>query len=172
MKSFYSLFGIGLLLFTSVAHSQVEVTSQDVLSKTVKGDFEIYLSSTGDKFSVGDTLLIGAPTQPNQFATVYHKFGLDLTPAKPAFQSTEFIIEKFRSERKMVYVYGVKDSSTPKVIVVNFEASLANGETRMKGLTSEEAIERLKTAKDKLDLGLISQEEFEKLREELRPFIK
>jgi hypothetical protein len=33
-------------------------------------------------------------------------------------------------------------------------------------------LKELKTAKDKLDLGLITQEEFDRIREELAPYIK
>lgn len=39
-------------------------------------------------------------------------------------------------------------------------------------MTSDEAIAELKKAKDKLDLGIISQTEFDKLKSELLPYIK
>lgn len=39
-------------------------------------------------------------------------------------------------------------------------------------MTSEEALSKLKKAKEKLDLQLISQEEYDKLKAELIPFIK
>ena len=39
-------------------------------------------------------------------------------------------------------------------------------------MTSDQALEALKKAKDKLDLGLITQEEYEKIKAELTPFIK
>jgi hypothetical protein len=40
------------------------------------------------------------------------------------------------------------------------------------GMFSDEALTALKKAKDKLDLGLISQEEYDKIKAELTPFIK
>jgi hypothetical protein len=39
-------------------------------------------------------------------------------------------------------------------------------------MTSDEALEALKKAKDKLELGLINQEEYEKIKQELTPYIK
>jgi hypothetical protein len=49
---------------------------------------------------------------------------------------------------------------------------LSTGEIRGFGMTSDEALAELKKAKDKLDLGLISQEDFDKRKAELTPFIK
>ncbi len=40
------------------------------------------------------------------------------------------------------------------------------------GMSSDEALTALKKAKDKLDLGLITQEEYDKIKAELTPFIK
>jgi hypothetical protein len=39
-------------------------------------------------------------------------------------------------------------------------------------ISSDEALAQLKKAKDKLDLGLITQEEYDKIKAELTPFIK
>jgi len=49
---------------------------------------------------------------------------------------------------------------------------LSAGEIKGFGKTSDEALSELKKAKDKLDLGLITQEQFDKLKAELSPFIK
>lgn len=38
-------------------------------------------------------------------------------------------------------------------------------------LTSDEAIQELKKAKEKLDLELITQEEYDKIKEELKQYI-
>ena len=53
------------------------------------------------------------------------------------------------------------------------DASLDNGELINPNapLTREEAIAKLKEAKDLMDLGMMSQEEFETLRKELTPII-
>ncbi len=55
---------------------------------------------------------------------------------------------------------------------VQFENALSTGEIKGSGMTSDEALEALKKAKDKLDLGIITQEEYDKIKAELTPFIK
>jgi hypothetical protein len=39
-------------------------------------------------------------------------------------------------------------------------------------MSSEEALSQLRKAKEKLDLQLITQEEYDKIKSELQPFIK
>jgi hypothetical protein len=55
---------------------------------------------------------------------------------------------------------------------LNIEDAIAVGEIKSFGMTSDEALAALKKAKDKLDLGLISQEEYDKIKAELTPYIK
>ena len=55
---------------------------------------------------------------------------------------------------------------------IKFEIALSSGEVKGFGLSSDDALAQLKKAKDKLDLGLITQEEFEKLKAELAKYIK
>lgn len=55
---------------------------------------------------------------------------------------------------------------------VNIEKAIEVGEVVTSGYTSEKALDELKRAKDKLDLGLITQEEFDRLKAELAPYIK
>jgi len=55
---------------------------------------------------------------------------------------------------------------------IQFENALSPDEVKGFGMTSDEALAELKKAKDKLDLGIITQEEFNVLRSELAPLIK
>ena len=55
---------------------------------------------------------------------------------------------------------------------IQFENALATGEIKGSGMTSDEALSELKKAKDKLDLGIITQEEYDLKKAELTPFIK
>ena len=52
------------------------------------------------------------------------------------------------------------------------EDAITVGEVDSGVMSSDEALTELKKAKDKLDLGLITQEEFEKIKLELAPIIK
>lgn len=58
------------------------------------------------------------------------------------------------------------------VTIENFEKAIAYGEVRSKGMTRDRAIMLLKEAKEHLDLELITQEEYNKLKEDLLPYIK
>ena len=49
----------------------------------------------------------------------------------------------------------------------DFEEALATGEIQSFGMTREQAIAKLKEAKDLVDLGLMTKEDFEKLKDEL-----
>jgi hypothetical protein len=49
---------------------------------------------------------------------------------------------------------------------------MSTGEIKGTGLTSDDALAELKKAKDKLDLGLITQEQYDLKKSELTPFIK
>jgi hypothetical protein len=55
---------------------------------------------------------------------------------------------------------------------VYLEDAILVGEIKSFGMTSDEALTELKKAKDKLDLGIITQEEYDLKKAELTPFIK
>jgi phosphopantetheine adenylyltransferase len=52
------------------------------------------------------------------------------------------------------------------------ENAIETGEVKGLGMTSDEALSELKKCKDKLELGLITQEEFDSKKSELSKFIK
>jgi predicted dehydrogenase len=54
---------------------------------------------------------------------------------------------------------------------IDFEEAIATGEIQSKGMSREQAISKLKEAKDLVDLGMMSKEDFEKLKLELTPII-
>lgn len=58
------------------------------------------------------------------------------------------------------------------VTIENFEKAIALGEVRSQGMSKDRAIMLLKEAKEHLDLELITQEEYNNLKEELLPYIK
>ena len=60
------------------------------------------------------------------------------------------------------------------VIVENFDKALELGEIRALGIIMNRdiAIEKLKVAKEELDLGILSQEEYDTIKNDLIPYIK
>ena len=57
-------------------------------------------------------------------------------------------------------------------ILIQFENALQSGEIKGYGMSSDDALKELKKEKDKLDLGLITEEESNKRKEELMKYIK
>jgi len=52
------------------------------------------------------------------------------------------------------------------------EDAIQSGEVQSSGMSSDKALSELKKAKDKLDLGLINQQEFDKLKSNLsKPYV-
>lgn len=56
-------------------------------------------------------------------------------------------------------------------LIVDIELAIESKEVRTNGMTREEAIAKLKETKDLLDLGLVKQEDYDKLKTELTPII-
>jgi hypothetical protein len=56
-------------------------------------------------------------------------------------------------------------------LTIEIEDAIKHGEVLSLGMTSDEALSELKKAKDKLDLGLITEEEYEKIKSELIKYI-
>jgi hypothetical protein len=56
-------------------------------------------------------------------------------------------------------------------LLVDIELAIESKEVRTNGMTREEAIVKLKETKDLLDLGLVKQDDYDKLKTELTPII-
>lgn len=56
-------------------------------------------------------------------------------------------------------------------LLVDVELAMESKEIRTNGVTREEAITKLKESKDLLDLGIVNQEDYDKLKAELTPII-
>ena len=57
-------------------------------------------------------------------------------------------------------------------VLVKFEQALASGEIVGLGITSDQALEKIKKAKNMLELELITQQEYDSIKVEYMPFIK
>ena len=137
-----------------------------------------YIGSDGILYKVGDTLKIGIPSGLRLFTFIQNITVMgQIYFADAGFSNTEVVIKKIRivgSSRT-----GYKASFQTKATVVSnffidFESALQSGELiGKKGtISSADAINELKKHKEKLDLGLITQEEYDKKKVELTKFIK
>jgi hypothetical protein len=171
-----------MLLSSSVAISQKTLTFKD-MATIKKGAFEsiecdIYIGKDGHSYKVGDTLKIGRPSSSKTFA--YISSGGALT----GFEPLEINQSGKNTTIKKIVVAGNKNTGfyiafkasgvcdlCGNNFITNFEEAVATGEIQSLGMTREQAIAKLKEAKDLVDLGMMSKEDFEKLKTELTPLI-
>jgi len=161
----------------------------DLLDNNVKKNvfkvYKSYLSKDGLYFKSGDTIKVGFPSADQYFAFITLHQGGGEEFLKKSDRGVGIIIKDFM-------IIGTKKTGFCVIAVcktdffmskyeVKIENALASKEIRTSFLSSDEAtsflssdeaLTKLKKAKDKLDLGLITQEEFDKLKSELKKFIK
>lgn len=175
MKHFFTII---FCFFSLISFSQMVKFSD--LAVTKKGKYQSYQASDGAVYNVGDRIKLGVPSSNKTFAFIYFGDGILV-----ANQPLDALASGQETEIKNIYVQGNKRSgyyvlmhtkgivgALPVPYYIQFENALGSGEIRGVGMTSDEALVELKKAKDKLDLGLITQEEFDKIKLELSKFIK
>ena len=171
-----TLLGLSLLV-SSIAFSQTTITSEEM--KTIsKGAFEnitfdIYVAKDGHSYKVGDTIKIGKPSSNKTFA--YINTGGALTGLQPlgvGSSGDNTIIRKIGvgGQKKSGFKIIVTGKGTCGICPnnqIDFEEAISSGEIQSLGMTREQAITKLKEGKDLVDLGLMTKEDFEKLKTEL-----
>jgi hypothetical protein len=166
----------GLLLLSLISFGQ-QINYAD-LTTSQRGEFTSYVGSDGAVYKIGDRVKIGVPSSNKTFAFISEGDGfiIPVTNLTAVSSGTE-------TEIKRIYVMGNKRSGYSVVFrtkgitglsnyTIQFENALSTGEVKGFGLSSDDALSELKRYKDKLDLGLISQEEFDKKKAELSKYIK
>jgi hypothetical protein len=143
-----------------------------------KGKFQNYLAANGETYSVGDTLKIGTPSGANGSFLYISQMTLlgDIIEVEASSTNTNAIVKKIKAYGTKRTGYKAQFQTKGMTAIDNyfiaFEDALNSGELNSGFMSSDEALAELKKAKDKMDLGLISQEEFNELRAELAPLIK
>jgi hypothetical protein len=175
MKHFFSL-SIILLLTISTSFSQQIKFSE--LDSAGRGEFTSYIASDGAEYKIGERIKIGVPSSNKTFAFITEGDGfiLPITPLLAASSGQETEIKKIWvvGNKRAGYSVSIRTKGITGLsnYTIQFENAVSTGEIKGKGKTSDEALAELKKAKDKLDLGLITQEEYDKLKAELSKFIK
>lgn len=160
----------------------LNVKSQEInfkdLATAERGEYTSYIGSDGGVYKIGDRIKIGVPSSNKTFAFITQGDGI-LLPIQPLLASSSGT----ETEIKRIFIIGNKRSGFSVAMrtkgisglmnyTIQFENALSTGEIKGTGKTSDEALAELKKAKDKLDLELITQEEYDKIKAELVPFIK
>ena len=171
---------VTLIMFSGSLFSQELVLKQDDLNaeKRPKGVFTSYESKDGSVYNIGDKITIGVPSSNKTFAFITEGDGL-LLPITQLLASAS----GQQVEIKRIDVGGTKRTGFYASLrckgltgLSNYSVQLENaisvGEVKSFGMTSDEALAELKKAKDKLDLELITQEEYDKIKADLMKYIK
>jgi len=164
-------------------------------------NYNSYLTKDGTFLKLGDTLVVGFPATGDKQYTKYigtkevfstiELGGMGMTIlAGPNYldassRGVEFTIEKIsvnhtKLSKKSTLNVGItaRDPGIPKLLnkrtIGDLERSLLLGEIISPNapMTREEAIQKLKESKDLLDLEIISQDEYDALKEDLTPIIR
>lgn len=172
------------LLISVQSFGQKTITFEEMKTIT-KGAFQnitcdVYEGKDGYSYKIGDTLKIGRPSSNKTFAFL-NEFSLmggpeSNGPLDISQSGSNTIVKK-------IYVSGTKNSGFKITFqgkgicgicpsyLIDFEQAIATGEIVSKGYTKKSAIAKLKEAKDLLDLGLMKQVDYDKLKESLVKYI-
>jgi hypothetical protein len=168
-----------LLLITIFQFSFGQQVKFSELSKEPNGGpFKSYIASDGAEYKIGDRIKIGIPSNNKTFSYIEEGDGifLPITNLSTNYSGHETEIKRIwvsGNDRSGYFVkFRTKGDSGISNYTIMFEKALETGEVKGFGKSSDQALTELKKAKDKLDLGLITQDEFNKLRTDLGKFIK
>ena len=167
------------ILFLAVNFSYAQTVMYAHLDTTSNGTYYTgYISKDGFEYKIGDKIKIGFPKTGNLFSFITEGDGvmLPITPLTSNSSGTETEIKKIwvSGNKRAGHTVSFRTKGITGVsnYTIQYENALETGEIKGNGLSSDEALAELKKAKDKLDLGLITQEEYDKQKAELSKFIK
>jgi ribosomal protein S17E len=145
----------------------------DVVTKTVRGNIQTYITQSGEKFSVGDTITLGPPFNRNEYTFINQNAVIQAYALTSRATGSRIKIKSLNAITKKVQAMCTHaDAHTYQTFIMNFELAYQNGEVKSNQISSDEALNELKRWKDKLDLELITKEEYEAKKSELLKYIK
>lgn len=177
MKSLILLF---TLLVSAASFSQDTLRYEQLKNAESRpsGKYDAYVSADGRIYTPGDTIDIGQPSGTNGRFVHLQKVDVAGTVyvVGPEAVNTHVILKSIRVGGTKRSGWKVSFQTKGMTFVDNYflyiEDAIASGEVDSGVMTSDEALAALKKAKEKLELGLITQEEFDKIKQELAPLIK
>jgi hypothetical protein len=179
MKNVKNLSWSFIMTFITITAFSQEVKYEDIQKGLItKGQYESYVAKDGSVYKVGDKIQFGNPSGTNGKFVTIQKMDIAgtvyIVGAEAINTSAE--IKKIRvggtSRAGYKVSFQTKGMTGVDNYFLNIEDAILVGEIKSFGMTSDEALAALKKAKDKLDLGLITQDEYDKIKAELTPFIK
>jgi hypothetical protein len=174
------------VLFHSTCYSQgIRYSDIAAITKRSYDRFESYEASDGQIYKVGDKITIGLPSSTNRvFSFIWFApTALDVLAEVP-MSYANVTSSGDLTEIKRIYLVGTKRAGFNVEMVtkgfnilsnnytIMFENALKSGEIKGSGMTSDQALLELKKAKEKLELGIITQEQYDIIKTDLLKYIK
>lgn len=143
-----------------------------------------YTASNGAVIKIGDKFRINRPEGGSKtFVSIQNKptiadaFGSNFNSVvNTSMSNTEITIKRLfvSGTRKLGFktMAELATCGTCNNLLVDVELAIETKEIRTNGMTSEDAIALLKAEKEKLDLGIITQKEFDEKKAELIKYIQ
>jgi hypothetical protein len=177
MKLHITLCVATLLLVSPLFAQEIRYTDLATVTKA-SDNYTSYVSKDGAVYKIGDRLTIGKASAGTIFNYIFEGDGIVI-----AMKNLPAIASGKETEIKKIFVAGNKRvgytvSFRTKGVtgLANFsilvENAIETGEIKSFGMTSDEALAELKKSKDKLDLGLITQKQYDSLKVALSKFIR
>jgi hypothetical protein len=177
-----------LLLSVATMSLAQTPTMDDVLNKRVTGDLESIQLDNGAILKIGDTITIGTATGSGRYnfltqnavcmGSTNYSSNVSCIDGYYSLGSTaggsRVVVKEIRARFKKIAVIATHAQGFLYATrVLSISSAIDSGEIKINGfISSDEALLLLKKAKDKLDLGLITQDDFNKIKLDLSKFIK
>lgn len=191
-----------LMTMVSFGQNKIDTLDYELSNFNQLGKFDInYLRfEDGTYLGVGDEIKIGQPSGSNQSVNKSVGFGGSATSIRNTFTyimigkmgmatmyGVNYLTDSYKGKVlkiNKIILHSTKNQSgftmvlenpgNINITVLNLHSALEFSEliNLNRGITSDEALNELKKAKDKLDLEIITQEEYSIIKNELSKYIK
>lgn len=177
MKIIFILLSVFTLTMSSYGQTATYENIQN-LSRKPNIEMTEYISENGASFKIGETLKIGSPSGDRDRYVYIDDLGLlgdsvgNVDISSKDFESEIIKFKIIGTRRKGYEVLAItKTEAGGSRYHIKLEQAVKYGEVQTSILTREQAIKKLKEAKDLLDLEMMTKSEYEKIKEKLTPII-
>lgn len=165
-----------LFLIFSVSSFFAQTLKHDSVQYVQKSRFTAYVASDNYTYKLEDTIRLGNPSSVEIFnfinRTINENF-LTLEKAGSEYSGISAVISEIKVKNSICYVKAISKNRLGTIeFIIEIEKAIQQNEMIAKGMTSTKAMLELKKAKEKLDLELISQAEYDAIKVELARFLK
>lgn len=163
-----------ILVLLSISLNAQKIADYKSLEGSIFGKkVDIYITKSRDTLKIGDTLIIGKMSAENHFRFINQA---------NQFGGSQLTGHKITIKKMLVDKRGKQGDPTLWVdfrgwglypVYISYEQAIESGEVINPNgkLTREQAINKLREAKELLELEVITQDEYDKLKDELTPII-